>query len=198
MISLINHGISDNVGSNSYQTIANWTMEKESDGIKVYTRNYEGTDSKEFKAITTVTLPMKSLEKLIEDVENFPSWQENVSSAKLLKQINSNEQYVYFTTDTPWPVNDRDMIIHTNKIIEDNGAITYTMDCNNDYIEENDDFIRIKVAKGFWKFTPEKDNKIEVIYQFYGDPAGSIPNWLINLFIVKGPYITLENIKNMK
>lgn len=174
-----------------------WELSKDNNDIKVYTRQYEGSKIKEFMAVTTVTAKMESLEALIDNVSDYPNWQANLETAKILKQVNQNEQYIYYTTDVPWPITDRDIVVHSKKTVNKKGTVTYTISSSPDYIKENDDFMRVRDAKGKWQFIPQKDGKIMVIDQFYANPAGSIPNWIINLFIVDGPYKTLTNLKKV-
>ena len=172
-----------------------WELAKNKNEIKIYTRQAEGSAIQEFKAITNITAKMKSLESLIDKVSEYPDWQVNVASAKILKQVNLNEQSIYYTSDIPWPFMDRDIVVNTHKTINKKGIVTYSISSSPDYIKEKEDFVRIRNAKGKWQFTPKEDGKIEVIYQFYADPAGSLPNWIINLFIVGGPYETFINLK---
>ena len=63
------------------------------------------------------------------------------------------------------------------------------------YIPGKEDFIRLKTAKGSWEITPLKDNKTQIKYQVMADPEGSLPPMIINMFIVDGPYTTLQNLK---
>ena len=186
-----------NLGLDIKQT-TEWELEKHGNGIFVYTRAVKGSDIKEFKAITFTTQPMAVLEKAIEEVSKYPSWQENVTTASMLKQVDSTEMYMYYTTDIPWPLSDRDIVIHSKKTIAGNGTVTYAMKGVPDYIEKLDDFIRIPIANGVWEFTPVKESRIRIVFQFYGAPGGSIPDWLVNLFIVAGPYGTLKNLKTLK
>ncbi|MCH7534986.1 MAG: hypothetical protein IH948_04465, partial [Bacteroidetes bacterium] len=76
-----------------------------------------------------------------------------------------------------------------------NGTIMYSFMSSPDFIKETEDFVRIRDARGKWQFIQKDGEKIEVIFQFYGDPAGSLPIWLINMFIVDGPYNTLVNLR---
>ena len=176
-------------------SFSEWELSKDKDGIKVYTRQHEGSRIKEFKAVTTVTAKMKSLESLIDIVSAYPDWQANITSAKILKQVNQNEQYIYYTSDVPWPVADRDIVVQSLKTVSEKGMVVYKIISSPDYIEEKEDFLRIRDAKGIWQFVPKDGGKIEVTYQFYGDPAGSLPTRLINMFIVDGPYDTFINLK---
>ena len=176
-------------------SVPEWELSKDKNGIKVYTRQYEGSKIKEFKALTTVRSKMGALESLIDKVSEYPDWQANVSSAKLLDQVNQNEQYIYTTTNVPWPATDRDIVLHSEKTVSEEGVVTYNIVSSPSYIEADEDFLRITDAEGVWQFIPNEKGEIEVVHQFYGDPGGSLPNWIINMFIVDGPYDTLTNLK---
>jgi hypothetical protein len=174
-----------------------WILAKDINNVKVFTRQSEESKIKEFKAITTVTANMRALETLIENVESYPNWQANIATAKILKQADKATKYIYYTTEVPWPIANRDVVICSEKVQSINGTIAYNLSSKWDYIEEQKDFTRMKIVKGIWQLTPQGNNKIEVIYQFYGDPAGTIPGWIINVFIVDGPYTTLFNLKKI-
>ena len=175
-----------------------WKLEKNSKGIEVYTRKLEGKDFKEFKATTLVSCSMSSLVDLLEKVEEYPEWQANVASGKLLKRLNPKERFIHYTTDLPWPFDDRDIIVYCKKTVYKNGAVKYYMEARPDYMKEDEDYIRIRDGKGYWKFVPKENGQIKVIYHFYGDPAGSLPSSIVNLFIVDGPYETMENLQKIK
>jgi hypothetical protein len=61
----------------------------------------------------------------------------------------------------------------------------------------SDDYLRIEISQGSWIFKKIDDNRVEVIHQFMSDPGGNIPKWIVNMFIVSGPYKTLENLKEI-
>lgn len=175
-----------------------WKLEKNANGIKVFTRKYEGADIKEFKAITTVSLPMQKLVDLIEKIDEYPSWQATVESSKLLKQISPTERYLYYTIDMPWPVDDRDIAVLCKKYTLKDGSIKYTMDAKPDFLELVPDKLRIQKSSGYWLFVPKPENQVKIVYKFYGDPGGELPKAVINMFLVSAPYDTLRNIQNMQ
>lgn len=177
---------------------SDWKLEKQGNGIKVFTRKRTDVPVKECKAITTVGCSMETLVGLLEDIPGFPNWQPNVSSARVLKEIDENERYLYYTTELPWPLDDRDVVVTCKKYNLKNGSIKYTMEALPDYFDEVDGFVRIKKTKAFWLFVPKPDGKIKIVYQFYGDPSGEMPKSVVNMFVVSGPYDTLSNIRKMK
>ncbi len=175
-----------------------WKLSKSKDGIKVYTRTSKESVVKEFKAMTTVKLSLDQVTELFENVSDYHKWMANVSTCKLIQSINENETLVYYTSELPWPINDRDMVVRIEKYESEDGSLCFYMSCEDDVLEEYDDYLRIKLANGVWEFTPNTDSSIEITYQFLGDPGGNLPAWVLNLFIVDGPFETLENIREMQ
>lgn len=173
-----------------------WKLAKNKNGVLVYTRNAKGTKLKEFKAKVTIRTSMKSLVDLLEDVPNYPKWQATVTSSKILKRINENEFYIFYSSDIPWPITDRDIVLIATRTKSSKGNIVYSFKTTPDYIKEKEGFIRIRKGYGAWELNPKDNGFIEVVYRFYGDPGGSLPEGIINMFIVDGPYKTLLNIKN--
>ena len=175
-------------------TDSNWVLEKSKNDIKVYTRSYANSEIQEFKAISLTTRSLGLLENLINNVEDYPEWQLNISSANILKQLDKNDLYVWYVIKLPWPFTNRDMIAHMTKSVSEGGIITYHITNAPDYIKEKENLIRIKNAEGKWRFTPMPNGEIEIYYQFYADPGGNLPEWVINMFIVDAPYQTFLNL----
>ncbi len=173
-----------------------WILEKDKNGIKVYTRKAEGLEFKEFKAITTVNAPVSALVALVIDVETYPEWVENVKSSKILKVVNENEIIYYNEIKVPWPLSNRDNIVIT-KVIQNSGTnvVKVVMKGRPDYLPEDPDIVRMPKANGFWEFLQGENNETEVYLQYLADPGGNVPAWIVNMFVVDGPYQTLMNMK---
>lgn len=140
---------------------------------------------------------MDTIESLIDNADSYYLWQKNIATSKTLKQLNETESYIRYTTDLPWPITDREAVVHTVKTINSEGTVLFNITGATTYLPKNTDFIRIERIIGKWELKPLESGKIEVTYQFKGDPAGAIPKWLINLLIVDGPYETLINLRKL-
>ena len=57
--------------------------------------------------------------------------------------------------------------------------------------------VRITDMQGEWKFTPIQDGIVTIEYSLRLDPAGSVPDWITNLFIDNGPYHSMLKFKEM-
>lgn len=173
---------------------SDWQLKKEDDGIKVYTRSVKNTNIKEFKAATKIHSSSETIFNIILDVGNYPRWIEDVNYAEKLYQRDS-QIGMYYQLGMPWPIKDRDItLISEFKKLPDNST-HFQLSYNAELKDEDEDFIRITEINGEWLITPIDKENCEVTYRFLADPKGSLPAWVINIFIVDGPFKTLQNLR---
>lgn len=175
-----------------------WKLEKEKDGIAVYTREVGGMKIKEFKATATINSKTDFLVAMVLDAETYIDWIDNIKKAEIVEIISPDEFYVYTEADVPWPFENRD-IVTLNKIVRNKatGAAKIEIAGVTGIVPEKEEIVRMPESAGFWEFTPQKDGEIAVVYQYLADPGGGIPEWLVNMFLVDGPFKTLENMKRI-
>ncbi len=171
-----------------------WDLKKEKNGILVYTRTDEATANVEFKANITIDTTIDTLLSVFKDVENYKEWMADTKISKTLKKISDTEEYNYFEAKVPWPLENRDLSIYQKTTLTSKG-VTISLIGKPNYIPHKKGITRIEKALGSWQFIPLPNNKVKVIYQFMADPGLNIPNWIISLFIVDGPFKTLTNLK---
>ena len=183
----------------SFADSTDWVLQKNENGITVYTRIAEGTHLKEVRVVNVVESSLSALVALLLDAKNYPNWIYACSEASVLKDINKQEQYQYQVTDVPWPVSDRDVASHF-KIEQDSttNIVSVTNTGQPEYIPSKEDRVRVPHFQSNYKFTPLGNGKVKVEFELYVDPGGSVPDWLINANIVTAPYkTTLALIKQL-
>ncbi|WP_412758368.1 START domain-containing protein [Leptospira cinconiae] len=174
--------------------IFSWDLEKEKNGITVHTRVVEGSELKEFRGKTKLKAALSTVISLMEDNPNYVTWLKNCKQAEAVKVLNTKEKYIYIQNGAPWPVNDRDFVIHTIFSQDKNtGAVTYTIRPIANIVAEKDGIVR-GTLKGFWKFVPVGD-EVEVTYQLLSEPGGRVPTSIANFVVVDIPYETLRKMK---
>jgi len=172
-----------------------WELKKEEDGIKVYLREVEGSKIQEYKAETILKGKVSSYIAVMKDVNSYAELYEHTKEVRL---INENDTFHvhYLATDTPWPVKDRDAVYSsTYSQHYDTKLVRIDMKIETGYVDENDDYVRMEKADGYWLFYQIEPNKVEITYQMHAEPGGSIPNWVINMFLVDTP---IEDIKMLQ
>lgn len=177
-----------------------WQLEKEDEdrGIKVFTREVDGSDLKAFRGEmsfkTTLTAPIA----LIEDTSRAPEWMHNCGVVEIIENVKPGEAISYMITEAPWPVSDRDTVVHS--VATQNPetlAVRVDVEARNDVFPANDDYIRITKMKGYWSFTPNAEGLVHIVYEVHAEPNGGLPSWLANSVVVDTPYNTMKNMQKL-
>jgi hypothetical protein len=174
-----------------------WKLRKDKNGIKVYTRNHEGKGLLEYRATTLIETNMDRLVKMIYDVENYPAWTANCASAEIHEVLSDSSWIEYMVTPVPWPIDNRDVVLKCTVTDHSVDYFEARLTSLPDAVPEKEKYTRVQDSRGSWIFKKADNNRVEIIHQFYGDPEGNIPNWIVNMFIVNGPYNTLLNLKEL-
>ena len=188
--------ITENIYATTLVDDNEWELRKDKNGIKVYTKTHAGSRFIECKVQTTAKTELSKLIKIINDVENYPVWMANCKSASVFSKTNDSLRIYYQKTRVPWPMHDRDVVLEYRVVTNNDEHYEAIINSITDVIPEKENIVRIKEAKGRWVINKVDKNTVEITYQYYGDPGRNIPSWLINMFIVNGPYETLLNLKN--
>jgi hypothetical protein len=173
---------------------SNWVFKAEKEGVKVY---YKATkDVHEIKLITSIKSSLAGLIQLFSEVDRYPTWGYKIIESRLLKRVSPTELYYYSRIDFPWPLYDRDIIMHT-KTVQDPATkkIVATSHSVPDYLPEVPNVVRMHRANTSWTMYPNATGWLYCEYYIYTDPGGNIPNWVINMAIDIGPRETIKKIK---
>ncbi|MEM8909821.1 MAG: START domain-containing protein, partial [Bacteroidota bacterium] len=173
-----------------------WKFKKETKGIKVYTRNVEGSNLKELKFTVTIESSLSSIIALLMDVDAYQRWVFKCSKSKNLKQVDQTTTIDYYTVDFPWPFNDRELYAKATLEQDPETKVVTTINIGlPDYAPKNEDFIRIVNHINKWIFKPVGPKKVEATYFLQSEPAGNIPTWMVNLAIDQGPVKSMKKFR---
>jgi hypothetical protein len=175
-----------------------WTLRKDKEGIKIFTREASDTNIKEVKTVLTINASVDKITNAIIDVENYSNWMKNILNPKILKRVSENEYYIYYEMDAPWPTDNRDIVNRT--IISHNASNSTTLISSSaipDYIGIKDNTVRITLSEGSWELKQLHGGNVEVTHLLLVSPGGNIPDWVINMFIVNHPYETHLSLRKM-
>ena len=181
--------------TNSSLFAQDWTLEKNKEGIQVFTRKVEGYAIKEYKAIITLKTTIVDLVKLLKNHKDLKTWFVKCPISTRLKKVSEEEYYVYFLNDAPWPVSDRDNVTNMKFELLDNGTQLVHLKGFPKYIPEKSGIVRLPRMQAKWMFEPKANGMVKITQQVLADLGGNIPAWLINFAIVDAPYETLSNLR---
>jgi len=172
----------------------NWILEKDKDGIKVYTRKTLKSSLKDSKASVTIKVSAKKAFDLFIDFERHRDWMDRIRASRLLKKVSDNEYYVYYEVTAPWPVADRDVAVLYKAVKLPDGGFRLESAAKPDIIPPKEGLVRVPESESTWEFVP-KGEGVEIIFTNHSDPGGNVPDWLINMTATDNPFNTLQNFR---
>lgn len=175
---------------------ASWSLDREKDGIVVYTRPVEGSGIREFKGSALVAAPVESIRALLRDADHFKDWFPNTIESRLLAR-EGNVAYQYSVLDLPWPVSDRDNVFRSETETDPaTGRISIQVSAAPDYQPEQPERVRVRRARGQWLLEPVTPSQTRVTFTMHLEPGGGVPQWLINTQVVETPFDALTNMRD--
>lgn len=182
------------------QADENWSLARDRDGIRVWTRDIPGYPIRGFKAVVTVKSTLSGLINLIMDTGSADQWIYRTRRIDVLKQDDVQGSFlIQVETDFPWPLTDRDVVIE-GLITQDEKTGSVTVQSHSVALPAyppREDFVRMPDMNGNWVFRPVGQGMVEVTMSGRADPGGRIPSGVINLIIHETPWRTLQGLREL-
>jgi len=171
-----------------------WELKKSGNGISVYQKDSE-SKFKTVKVHAVLNGNKAKLVKILQAVERNPDWVYATKRSYLVEKFTDSNLIYYAETALPWPMKNRDQPIHMIIYPESADSIlTITTIGEPGRLPENRSQVRIQTFSGTWKVKTLNPGQIEIDYILNVDPSGSVPAWLVNMFVTKGPYETFSKL----
>ena len=177
-----------------------WSLARDKEGIKVYTRKYAEYNYKEYKGITVMSGSVDDLIGVLKNVDDYHLWSYNCvpNSTSILKSTESNgEYYIYMEIRAPLVAN-RDVVsVYKFHTPEADGSVLVEFWGDSDFIPKKKGLVRVPELIGYWKAIPIEGGKIKVVHQAFSHPGGNPPAGLVNSSNVNAPFSMLSKIREI-
>jgi len=173
-----------------------WTLAKEKDGVKVFTRTENNSPWKSFRGEVTFRGTVEKVSSMLGNNKNFDWWDKAVTDVKVLDFKENRFVQYYMIYELPWPLTNRDIVTET--IITDDmltGIRIYEAKPLPGKIPEKPNLVRVKSYRQVWTVQPQDKGNVRVIFEGSLDPGGHIPHWLYNLVITETPLKMLNSLR---
>ncbi len=167
--------------------------------IKSWARQEDEKRLRSFKVSGTLEGKADDLVRVLLDFESYKQWFWSVRETKLLKQVSPTEYYVHMVHRAPYPVTDRDTVLHA-KIkpqSKKDPRVVLTVSAVPDYLPPQAGLVRMAAEEFTVVFLPQPGNKIDIQVDGYIDPGGRVPAWAANLVQRAAPYHTVRGMHRM-
>ena len=174
-----------------------WNLKKDANGIMIYTRDYPNSPVKEFLAVTVCDHNLETVVDIINDINGYPKWLRSCKLVKPVMNTNGKSTINYVEISFPWPLSNRDGIWESATISNSQDIFYAKIKSRPELVPEKKGIVRMHNACGYWKVEKLKNGRTKITQQFFADPEGNIPGWVVNLFLVDGPYDTFMNLLSL-
>lgn len=173
-----------------------WTLVTDKDNILVYTRRSSDSSVKEVKVHFEVKASLQVFKQFLDYAPAYTQWVYKCSESRRLRTVNRDEFYYYVRTDFPFPVSDRDLVVHARNWVDARTGIAYAHSVAAPReVPAKDDCVRITHFESHWTIKPINNTELAVTYEVKTSPGGSIPDWVTNLGITTGPTRTMQALR---
>ncbi|MBK9328577.1 MAG: hypothetical protein IPM95_04515 [Sphingobacteriales bacterium] len=176
-----------------------WKLEKDKDGIKVWTRKTPNSQLKEYKVSTVINTTPEKLITFFKNVPQYDKWMFKAvpGSSKILKKINDNDFYTYLIISAPL-IKSRESISHMIfKEPDSKGNIMINFEAAPNLIPLNQNYVRIPMMKAYFKIDPLENGKVQLTHQAFSSAGGTLPEFLVNMGAVDAPFYMFTRIKEI-
>lgn len=158
---------------------AEWALEQDEGRIQVYTRPVAESPFREVKAVAMIDAPMAQVVAAMGDGQGCSEWREMCKSSEVLTTVSDTERYVHLVLDMPWPVADRDMVIHSIANIDaPTQTVTVQLQSASSRLPEQD-YVRA-ISNGQYRIKALSEQQVEFTYIMHTDLGGDLPPDMIN------------------
>ncbi|HEX9956785.1 MAG TPA: START domain-containing protein [Fibrella sp.] len=174
----------------------NWHLEKDKNGIQVYSRHLADTRLKEIKVHCEMAGYPAQLVAFFTDVDQYSQVLYKNKKARLLRRVSETELYYYAESEMPWPAANRDVVIRLRFAYDPKvRALQITTTAEPDLVPLQEGIVRVPVWQASWLVQSLSESSMVVDYTFQVDPGGKLPAWLINATAAIGPYQSFVNMR---
>jgi hypothetical protein len=173
-----------------------WELVLDKNGVKIYTKPTEGSKYKTYKGEAVFNISLERIYSILTDVENYDKWVYETPESTLLSSTKDVEYTYYSVVSMPWPFDNRDMV--TRIIVKKEGE-TIRLETNlvEGIVEPKEGLVRITAYKEVTTISKTGDGQVRMIMEGYFEPGGSLPAWLVNMFLSEGPYESLMKLREL-
>jgi hypothetical protein len=181
------------------QIPSDWKQVVDKNNVEVFLHHCHEQNIRAFRAVTTISLPLDSLEAIFDNVQNYSKWQESVKESKVVHRTSDSRYHFYTRNHQGWPAKDRDLMWAVEKNWDEiTNILIYDQVCSTNTLPEKNNPGVASKAFVSWRLQPVSETETKISYNFTIQQGGRIPNWLLSMLSADAPYKTLANLKDQE
>jgi hypothetical protein len=190
-----------NEADDDHPESSEWELDRNSDGVKTYTRWIELDGSqkvRERKGEIEINCTVNEVMKLICDCRNNEKWMSGIKENYNLKQVSISEWFTYTLFDIPWPFENRDLISNYRVNTSDEGKrATILISSREDYLPEKPAIKRLTNYSANWTITRITDSKVFVSFSAIANTPPMFPRFIQDPVLIQMFHNNLVKLRKL-
>tara|TARA_R110002049_G_scaffold67767_7_gene175864 strand:- start:677 stop:1303 length:627 start_codon:yes stop_codon:yes gene_type:complete len=178
----------------SWATDEPWALQQDEGDIQIFTRPVSDSPFLEVKATALIKAPIEHVAAVMGDGQRCSEWRARCKSSEVLGTPSDTERTIYMVLDMPWPVEDRDMVIHSTIDI-DRTARTVTVQLGPDTANHPEQgYVRASTT-GQYEIKALDEDQVFLTYIMHTDLGGDLSANLANPRVVESTYEDMKRLQ---
>ncbi|MCX2977057.1 START domain-containing protein [Candidatus Marimicrobium litorale] len=171
-----------------------WELQDEDGTLQVFTREVDASPFLEVMARVQINAPLARITEFLGDGSGCAEWRAMCRSSQVLEEVSAEERYVYLVLDMPWPLTDRDMVIHSQTRLDPDSSSAIVNLRTDSSRHPPGDFVRAEsVGQFILRVLP--DQQVEFTYIMHTDLGGDLPPESVNARLAESAMNDLKRLK---
>ena len=177
------------------------TLKIDKDSVRAYTCENKDSKFRMVKVEFDVNTTPDHIASVLLDIAGYNNWQYKTINAAVLQQISANELIYYAEFVSPWPFDNRDVVVHM-KVERAGSNLKITYKGIPDFIPKKKGITRVASSASSLDVVTlaqptlsGQTGRIQVEYKSNVDPGGNLPPFLMNQFAVDGPFESFSALR---
>lgn len=176
-----------------------WVKDRIIQGYTLYTRDEKNSDIVGIRIEGVLKAEIASILANLRQVEGSEDWTPALLKKKTIKNISDLEAVTYSLNHMPWPLWNRELILHNQLHLDRERKLLYVISksVHDDFphYPRKKETVMADLRYSNVGFRPVGADKTFVQLTAFVDPKGGIPSWMINFYQKKWPIKYLKKIE---
>jgi hypothetical protein len=181
-----------------HSSAAEWVKTGEKDGVMLYKRDLPASDVVAFRGEALIEESMPRIVGVLENVERGKEWMADIAESYNIEKHTETDRWEYNRTKTPWPLQDRDFVIHTQTRFTKDPEPRLIIEMTSGENRKKPlipGVVRGELLESRFILKYIDAKKTHLTCEIQADPKGVIPKWVVNLFQKHWPIETIQGLK---
>jgi len=174
-----------------------WTFLSEDEGLYLESLEVPGRDLPILRARGVLHENMYEILAVLNDFDSHTLWMKNMSVSEPIERRSDFEILVYNVFDSPWPIQDRDLVMRVDidyRPVEKIVALHFNR-VQSEARPPVDGIVRVPHVNIYARLKYIGPKATKIIYRVDVDPGGSIPRFIVRWFARRVPLQALQRMR---